>query len=31
LEFATGGEIYQELLDSPNRRFDEAKAANYIK
>lgn len=30
LEFATGGEIYKELMDSPNRRFDETKAANYI-
>ena len=30
LEFATGGEVYQELLKSPNKRFSEDKAANYI-
>ena len=30
LEFATEGEVYQELMSSPNKRFDEVKAANYI-
>ena len=30
LEFATGGELYKELIDSPNRRFEESKAADYI-
>ena len=30
LEFATGGEVYQELLKSPNKRFSEPKAAEYI-
>jgi len=30
LEFATGGEVYQELLKSEHKRFEEPKAANYI-
>jgi aurora kinase len=30
LEYATGGELYKELLSQPNRRFEEATAANYI-
>jgi len=30
LEFATGGEVYQELLNSHNKRFDEPRAAEYL-
>ena len=30
IEFATGGGVYQELVKSPNRRFEEAKAADYV-
>lgn len=30
LEFATGGEVYNELKESPNKRFSEIKAADYL-
>ena len=30
LEFATEGEVYNELMCSPNKRFEEGKAANYV-
>lgn len=30
LEYATGGEVYQELLKSPEKRFNESKSADYI-
>ena len=30
LEYAPGGELYKELMSSPNGRFTEEKASNYI-
>ena len=30
LEFSTGGQVYQELIKAPERRFDEARSAEYV-
>lgn len=31
LEYAPGGNLYEELLNQPNKRFDEKRAAGYIR